>query len=184
MQSLEHLLLRQSHGKLTHPAPTQKQIEAMMQVALRAPDHAGLKPWRYQIFTGRSLETLADYFVQASLAVDPTLNSKQVEKIRNKTFRAPMIVVAIANITEHKKVPKVEQILSVGASVQNLLMAAHFSGVGAIWRSGQLCFNPRLMELLTLNENQTIVGFIYLGQEQGNKRSMVNHDQSEYVEWK
>ena len=81
-----------------------------------------------------------------------------------------MVIVASVCIKEHPKVPKVEQLLSAGASVQNLIMAAHFQGIGAIWRTGNLAFNHHLMKSLGLAESEEIVGFIYLGSEVGEKR--------------
>jgi len=183
MTSLETLLSRKSHNKLIAPAPTKEQVQIMMQAALRAPDHAQLKPWQYRIYTGDALEILGDHFVLASQTDKPNLTVEQAEKIRNKPLRAPMVIVASVKVVEHRKVPAMEQILSAGASVQNLIMTAHFLQIGAIWRTGNLAFNRKLMDLIGLKSNESIVGFIYLGQELGDKKDVVSIDQSRYVEW-
>ena len=183
MSPIETLLNRKSHNKLVGPAPTEAQVKTMMQAALRAPDHAKLRPWRYQVFTGDSLNQLSSHFVNASLADNSALDQSQIEKIAAKPLRAPMVIVASVVQIEHKKVPHVEQMLSAGASVQNLLMVAHFMQIGAIWRTGGLCFNRHLMDLLDFAENQSIVGFIYLGQEEGDKRAVPQIEQDEFVEW-
>jgi len=183
MNPVETLLCRKSHNKLTGPAPTKAQVKTMMQAALRAPDHAKLRPWRYQVFSGESLNRLSNYFVGASLAENSELDEIRIAKIAAKPLRAPMVIVASVIQIEHKKVPPVEQLLSAGASVQNLLMTAHFLQLGAIWRTGGLCFNRHLMDLLGYAENQSIVGFIYLGQEQGSKRAVPQIDQDDFVEW-
>lgn len=183
MTPLDTLLSRKSHNKLTEPAPTASQIELMLQAALRAPDHAQLKPWKYRIFQAGSLLTLADLFTQASQLESPAISQEKLNKIRLKTFRAPMIMVATVNLKDHPKVPEIEQILSAGASVQNLIMAAHFLDIGAIWRTGALCFNHHLNELLNLKEKESIIGFIYLGKEQGEKKPVPIVEQSAFVEW-
>jgi len=183
MNPLKTLLSRKSHNKLTTPAPTEEQVRIMMQAALRAPDHAQLKPWCYRIFTGESLKKLSDHFVTASLTENPELSAEKIERIRNKPLRAPMVIVASVKVVEHRKVPEVEQILSAGASVQNLMMAAHFLQIGAIWRTGDLAFNRKLMDLIGLEANESIVGFIYLGQKLEDKKPVPDIDQADFVEW-
>ena len=184
MSPLETLLSRKSHNKLIEPAPSKEQVEIMMKAALRAPDHALLKPWRYQIFTGEALNELGELFAEISLANNPNLTSEQLNKIKLKPLRAPMVIVSIINVVEHKKVPEVEQVLSAGASAQNLIMAAHFMNIGAIWRTGDLAFSRSLMDELGLASNESITGFIYLGKEEGNKKPVPVINSSEFVEWK
>jgi len=182
--SIDLLLSRKSHNKLIAPAPTKDQVEIMMKAALRAPDHALLKPWRYQVYTGESLNNLSYAFVNASVAESDDLSAEQLTKIGNKPLRAPMVIVAIVKVVEHRKVPEIEQILSAGASVQNLIMAAHFMDIGAIWRTGNLAFSRVLMDELGLAEDESIVGFVYLGNEEGNKKAVPSVEQSDFVEWK
>lgn len=169
-EALALLLSRKSHNKLVLPAPTEQQLKIMFKAALRAPDHAQLKPWRYRVYQGEALLQLASIFVQASTTADPSISPEKAQKIEAKAMRAPLVVVASVCLVEHPKVPEIEQILSSGASVQNLLMAAHFQGVGAIWRTGELAFNSHLGELLDFAENEIVTGFIYLGTEIGVKR--------------
>ncbi|MDH5630428.1 MAG: nitroreductase [Gammaproteobacteria bacterium] len=178
---IETLLSRQSHNKLTEPAPTDEQLDILFSAALRAPDHALLKPWRFRVYKGESLKVLGEFFVQASLADSNDLSEEKQDKIRNKPLRAPMVIIASVSLTEHPKVPEIEQYLSTGASVQNILMAAHFQNIGAIWRTGSLAFNPHLHRLLEMPENEKIVGFIYLGQEEGERRKLKSVDVKDFV---
>lgn len=170
MQPLDILLTRKSHNKLIAPAPTSEQLEVMFQAALRAPDHALLRPWRYRVFENQALQELGDKFVEAMMLSGQELSVEKIEKVRSKPLRAPMVIVASVVLQEHPKVPHVEQILSAGASVQNLLMAAHFQNIGAMWRTGDIAFNDHLMKLLEFEQDEIIVGFIYLGTEEGDKR--------------
>ncbi|MDQ7049765.1 MAG: nitroreductase [Enterobacterales bacterium] len=182
--ALDLLLKRKSHNRLGGQALTKEQLETLFQAAFRAPDHAQLKPWRYQVYSGQSLAKLGDYFIEASKAESETqLTSEQLEKIHNKALRAPTLIVAYLSPKEHPKVPHVEQVLSLGASIQNLLMAAHFLGVGAIWRSGKLCFNPHLAKLLGLKTHESLLGFIYLGEKEGTKRPVPEVEQSQLVSY-
>lgn len=181
MSPVEILLARKSHNRLTFPPPNDQQLDIMFKAALRAPDHASLRPWRYRVYSGHALDRLAEHFVSATLHTTPDLSIEKSEKIRQKPKRAPMVVVASVCVVEHPKVPEIEQHLSAGASVQNLLMAAHFQGIGAIWRTGSLAFNSHLMKLLEFSENESIVGFIYLGTEEGEKRKVKPFEMSDFV---
>jgi len=183
MNVIELMLSRKSHNKLTAPAPSQEQLNILFNAALRAPDHALLRPWRYRVYTGSALDKLADYFVEASINIEPGISEQKLAKIKNKTNRAPMLIVASVCVLEHAKVPETEQILSAGASVQNLLMAAHFQGIGAIWRTGSLAYNLHLMECLDFAKNEQIVGFIYLGTEEGEKRKAKEFEISDFVRY-
>ena len=181
MNPLELLLTRKSHNKLMKPAPNEQQLEIMFKAALRAPDHALLRPWQYRVYEGEGLDKLGHYFAEATLSTEPELTPEKLDRIRNKPHRAPMVIVASVVIKEHSKVPRVEQVLSAGASVQNLLMAAHFQKIGAIWRTGNLAFNSKLMRLIGLSKTEEIVGFIYLGTEDGEKRKAKDFDISDFV---
>jgi nitroreductase len=179
--AIELLLSRKSHNKLIAPAPSQAQLDIMFKAAIRAPDHALLRPWRYRVYQGDSLGQLGELLAQAMQKSEPDVTQEKLNKIKLKPLRAPMVIVASVEIKEHKKVPRIEQILSAGASVQNLLMAAHFQGVGAMWRTGSLAFNQHLMDSLNFAETEEIVGFIYLGTEEGGKREAKAFDIDDFV---
>ncbi len=181
MDPIETLLSRNSHNKLVEPAPTEEQLKIIFEAALRAPDHALLRPWKYRVYTDKGLDRLGDYFVAASLQDDPNLSEEMQLKIHNKPKRAPMVIVASVCLKEHPKVPHVEQILSAGASVQNILMAAHFQNVGAMWRTGSMAVNQEFKRLLHFSETEMVVGFIYLGTELGDKKKIKPFEIEDFV---
>lgn len=180
---IEKFLLRKSHPKLLEPAPSEEQLKLLLKAALRAPDHALLKPWRYRVFSGEGLQQLGDFFAQASRESDPEILQDALERIKAKALRAPVVIVASVFLKDHPKVPHIEQILSAGAGVQNILTAAHFLGIGAMWRTGSLAFSDCLMRLMGLDENEQIIGFVYLGTEEGDKRPVKHPELDDYVSW-
>lgn len=163
MDALELLVNRTSSPMLQAPAPTEAQLEVMMKAASRAPDHGSLRPYRFLKIEGEGLTELGELFLNASRADNADLPEAQVNKLRNMPLRAPMILVAIAVTQEHPKVPKGEQIITAGCAAQAVIQAACAQGVGAMWRSGDLAFNPRVAEGLGLDDNEEIIGFVYLG---------------------
>jgi nitroreductase len=96
-----------------------------------------------------------------------TTNKLEEGKIRqalNKPFRAP-VIIAVA-CTPHLTDPKVHQIeeqAAVSAAIQNMLLAAHSLGLGAIWRTGWQTYHPEMKKLFGLQTKDEILGFIYLG---------------------
>lgn len=163
MDAITAVTQRVSVAQLTGPGPTQKQLEQMYQAAFRAPDHAWMRPWRYLTIKGEGLVQLGEIFAEAHLQENPELTEDKIIKIKSKPQRAPVMIVAIANIKDHYKVPAVEQQLAVGAGIQNILITAYAQGLGAIWRTGSMAYNQHVKDSLGLAEQEEILGFIYVG---------------------
>lgn len=163
MDALKALQGRQSAARLIDPAPDEAALAELFAAALRAPDHAGLRPWRFLLVRGTARQQLGELFVRARQRRDPAASAAQIEKLRQAPLRAPLIMVAYSHLQPHPKVPEIEQLLSTAAAVQNLLLAAHALGFGAIWRTGEMAHDPEVRAGLGLQQSDRIVGFIYLG---------------------
>ena len=105
MQALDLLLNRVSVGRLLEPAPDAAQRELMFRAALRAPDHGQLRPWRFITVDGEARARLGELFAEAQ-AQDPTSKPEALDKARAMPLRAPLLVVVVARIAEHPKVPQ------------------------------------------------------------------------------
>jgi nitroreductase len=167
MEAIEALLNRKSVPRLQEPGPDDAQLETMFKAALRAPDHASLRPWSFIVFEGDDRVELGDIFAQALAKREPDTSDIGLEKAKSKALRAPTIIAVIAKITEHPKVPAIEQKLSAGAAAQNILLAAHAMGLAGIWRTGAPCFDPFVREKLGASGEDEIVGFLYIGTSNG-----------------
>ena len=120
MKTIDALLTRNSSPKLTNPIPTEEQLDIAYQCALRAPDHAWIRPWKFIQITGKGLDKLSDAFINTAKKLDPNTKPEILEKYKSAPFRAPLIIVLVANIKEHPKVPIIEQQLSTAAAGQNM----------------------------------------------------------------
>lgn len=87
---------------------------------------------------------------------------RERERTLGRPLRAPMIIVVIATRPANARLPEVEQLLSAGAAMQNLLNAAYAEGVGAIWRTGDAANVPFVKAGLGVGDGGHIVGFLYL----------------------
>ncbi|MEH6551943.1 MAG: nitroreductase family protein [Pseudomonadales bacterium] len=183
MDAIEALLTRNSAPRLTEPAPKGHDLELMFQAALRAPDHAWLKPWRFLTIEGDARLKLADLMVNIRLA-SGSLSEEDETKLRSKALRAPLIVVVIADTREHPKVPILEQHISAGCAAHSMLIAAHALGYAGVWRTGGLAFDRQFAQGLGLTEAQHIVGFLYLGTREGEPKSLPKRVINDFVkEW-
>lgn len=167
MDALTALHNRVSCGLLTDPAPSEQQRQNIFRAALRAADHACLRPWRFLLVEGEARHRLGEIFLQATERdTAAPLSDAQRERALAMPLRAPLIIVAITRLQEHPKVPKLEQHMSTAGAVQAMLTAAYAQDIGAYWRTGPLAQNPLVAEGLGLEENECIDGFIYCGTRQ------------------
>lgn len=184
MDALDALHRRSSVPKLSDPIPSQEMLENIYKAAFSAADHAVLKPWRFLVIKGDSRERLGKLFVEAGIAKNPSLDSAAIEKLRCKPLRAPLILVCISSFKAHPKVPEIEQDLSAGAATQNMLLAAFAQGLGAMWRTGSLAYDPIVKSGLGLSETEKIIGFLYIGTINGGTKQLSEPDtQSHFQDW-
>lgn len=164
MNALDALINRTSSPRLEGPAPTSEQLELMLRAALRAPDHGALRPWRFIVTQGEGLVRMGELFARAAREADPELPQAKYDKCLQMPLRAPMIVTVVAVMREHPKVPRDEQLISAGCAAHAITQAAYVQGLGAIWRTGDMAYNPGVRDGLGLAPHEEIVGFVYLGQ--------------------
>lgn len=184
MDALTALHTRVSTPRLSGAEPGAEALRNMFMAALRAPDHAQLRPWRFLLVRGDARHQLGELFAQAQLQDDSASTSLSLEKARFKPLRAPLVIVVIASVKPHAKVPEVEQILSTGAAAQNMLIAAHAQGLGAMWRTGPMAYHPLVHRGLGLKQQEKIVGYLYVGEVEGQQRSVEPPNIDDFVtEW-
>ncbi|MCP3906844.1 MAG: nitroreductase [Oceanicoccus sp.] len=190
MDALTLLHSRNSAPRLREPAPEGEALENMFKAALRAPDHAWLRPWRFLTITGDSRHELGQLFVTATQqrreqAGEPAMTAEEITKLTAKPLRAPLIITVIASIKEHPKVPAVEQVISAGCAAHGLLLAAHAQGFAGVWRTGSNVADPTVMQGLGLQPHEEIIGFLYFGTVDGNYKTLRELTVDDYKQsWK
>ncbi len=184
MDALDNILLRNSARSLTLPHPTEEEMETVYKAALRAPDHAWLRPSRFIQVTGEGLNKLSEIFVEYAKENIDDVAPETLEKYKSAPFRAPMVIILVTNVTEHPKVPEIEQMLSSATAGQNILLALNALNYSAIWRTGIFAFNEMVSQRMGLEENQKIIGYLYVGTSEGKVKNIPELDPSDYVtEW-
>lgn len=181
MDAITNLLSRNSPRELTLPFPSKEDMHEIYQAALRAPDHAWLRPSRFIEVTGDGLTKLSKAFVEYAKNELKDVTPMQMDKYQSAPFRAPMVIILITKITEHPKVPKVEQMLSTAAAAENILLALHAKNFAGIWRTGKFAFNKKIAKYLNLPSDHEIVGYLYVGTPAGTSKKIPELDVSKFV---
>lgn len=178
---LQFLQQRNSAPKLIDPAPSAPQLEEMFRAALRVPDHAWLRPWRFIVVAGERRQALGQLLEQCLLQRVPDADEAARTKARNAPLRAPLLIVPVVRLSEHPKVPKSEQRLSAGCTAQALLLAAEATGYAGIWRTGDAAFDRNVMAGLGLAAEEEIIGFLYLGTRDGEAKKIPHLETADFV---
>lgn len=177
---IEAILERSSEPRLTSPAPDKALLDTVFECAARAPDHALLRPWRYLVIEGDGLQALGNLF--ASAADDPHQPlSTDREKLLRMPQRAPMMIVGIGCYRPHPKVPQEEQTMSAAVGMGYMLLALQSAGFGAMWRTGPVAHHPAIRKGLGIADDETIVGFLYVGTVDRAKPSVPRPAVTEFV---
>jgi nitroreductase len=149
--------------ELTGPGPAPAELDTLLTVASRVPDHGKLTPWRFIVFEGdarlKAGETIASVFK----AANPQATDDQVAFERNRLARAPLVVAVVSRAGPHVKIPEWEQVLSAGAAAMNLVTAAHALGFAANWITEWYAYDRRVLDALGLGAAEKIAGFVHIG---------------------
>ena len=163
LTSLPAYLASRRSGKprdMIAPGPDGVQLDAILKLAMRTPDHGKLFPWRFVKITDRP--AFAALLEKAFIAANPDSRAAQIEAAVAPAFMAPTLVVLLYAPQASAKIPAWEQQLSVGAVGMNLLHSAHAYGFVASWITGWASYDSSVRATLCEGEEQ-IAGFFYIG---------------------
>jgi nitroreductase len=167
MDALELLLGRESALKLESPGPSEAELEVMFRSAVRAPDHGRLRPWQFVVVPEDRREAFGGLLAESMARRMPHASAEELARERGKAMRAPVIVVAAAKLAKGHKIPEIEQLLSAGAAVEHIILAANAQGYGAMWKTGAPAYDAAVKAALGIAADSEIVGFLYLGTQVG-----------------
>ena len=149
---------------MTGPGPSSEQLDRLLNIAVRVPDHGKLTPWRFIVFEDDARARAGQIVVDRYHELHANHGEETLDVQRNMFSRAPCVVAVVSTATtDHPKIPEWEQLMSAGAVCQNMLVAATAMGLGAQWISGWFSYDRRVLTAFGLADSERIAGFIYLG---------------------
>jgi nitroreductase len=164
VDAIEALRGRRSIGKLDGDVP-EAELRELIELATWAPNHKLTEPWRFTVLRGSARERFGTLWAEIVAAETELTGGQRDELMRRTAFkplRAP-VIVAVSVRTDQNAVRAVEDFAAASAAVQNMLIAAHALGLGAIWRTGDVAYRDEVKAFLGLDPADRIVGFVYLG---------------------
>jgi nitroreductase len=184
MTVLDVLLSRVSVSSLQEPTPEGRDLDLILASGLRAPDHGGLRPWRFVLVRGAAREAFADTIIEALKLEETAAPRSLIARHRARLLNAPLIIALGVRLQPGTPIPEIEQMLSAGAAAMNMLNAAHALGYGGIWITGAMTYDPAVLGVLGLEASDKLAGFLFVGTPKEMSRTVRRPDVSNHVtEW-
>lgn len=148
---------------LTEPGPSAEELDTLLLIASRVPDHGRLAPWRFLVLEGEGRARAGEAIARAFRSDEPGAPEDRVLFERNRLARAPLVVAVVSRARAHVKIPDWEQVLSAGAVCMNLVVAANAMGYGTSWLTEWYASDRRVLDALGLDPQERIAAFIHIG---------------------
>lgn len=143
--------------------PTDAEIETLLTIAARSPDHGKMAPWYFIVVKDEARTAMGDLLKTAYKAdEDPAAEPAKLDLEAERFLRAPLAIIVVSRMRDGKN-PVWEQMLSSGAVCTHLSLAAHALGYGVNWLTEWYAFSPTFRDLLGLDARDNIAGVLYIG---------------------
>lgn len=162
---IDYLAVRRSVPafQMCEPGPSTAEIEQMLTLAVRVPDHGKIAPWRFVVYRGAERARIGEALLAMALEKNPALSEEMIAVERARFTRAPVVIGVISTAGPHVKIPEWEQLMSAGAVCLNLLMAANAHGYVSNWLTEWFSYDQKAHPLLGIRPGEKVAGFIHIG---------------------
>jgi len=184
MELLTAIHTRISVPKVKADALPRNVIEKLLDAGNQAPNHHRVRPWRFFVLTGAARERLGDVMAASQRDRRPDLPPGAYEKTRALPLRAPvMIAVGVDIPAPDSKAIEIENVCAAAAACQNILLAAHDLGLGAMWRTGEWARDPKVKAFFGFPPEQHLIAFLYVGVPEGETKFTERPPVDDRVVW-
>lgn len=149
--------------ELGGPGPTAPELDTILSIASRVPDHGKLTPWRFIVFEGNARLAAGEKLAAIFRENNPQATADQIAFERERLARAPLVIAVVSRAAPHVKIPEWEQVLSAGAATMNLVTATHALGFAASWITEWYAYDRAALDAFGVGENERIAGFVHIG---------------------
>jgi len=149
--------------EMGEPGPSAAELETILTIGARVPDHGKLTPWRFIVFEGGARVRAGEVIAKVFARKNPQATAADIDVEKHRLTDAPLVIGVVSFTKPHPKVPPWEQELSAGASAMNMVTAATALGYGACWLTGWFAFDRDVLDGLGLKADEKLAGFIHIG---------------------
>jgi nitroreductase len=161
----DYLMTRRSVGQafLQEPGPNAAELEQILTIGTRVPDHGKLAPWRLVLFAGDDRAAIGLRLEQMAKAKNPDMDEASLERERLRFLPPPLTIGVLSGPKLHPTVPEWEQFLSAGNVAFNLVHAAFALGFAANWVSRWYSMDDAAARMLGARDGERFVAFVQIG---------------------
>ncbi len=149
--------------EMSPPGPSPAELETILTIGARVPDHGKLMPWRFSVFEGDARVRAGEVIARVFARKNPHAAADEIDVEKRRLTDAPLVIGVVSFTRPHPKVPPWEQELSAGASAMNIVTAATALGYAACWLTGWFAFDRDVLDGLGLKADEKLAGFIHIG---------------------
>lgn len=160
-----YLMTRRSVGIafLKDPGPDAQQLEDMLTIATRVPDHGKLAPWRLVVFAGDARAAAGEKLAAIVKSRNPSAEDASIDAEKRQFLPAPVTIGVLSTAKPHPKIPEFEQLISAGNVAFNLVHAAYALGFAAQWITRWFTYDDEAAAALGARPGERFVGFVHIG---------------------
>jgi len=139
-------------------------VKQILENATWAPNHGQTEPWKFVVFTGDGLKTLADF--QSGVykeSAGEKFKEPTYQKLQKNPLLASHVIALCMKRDPNKKHPEVEEISAVACAVQNMYLSVTAYELGGYWTTGGVTYNQKAKAFFELEDDDKLLGFFYLG---------------------
>ena len=148
---------------LREPAPTAEELETILRIASRVPDHGRLAPWRFILYRGEARHRVGRLLADLAEKREGPLPEARRQQELARFSRAPLVIGVVSSPKDNPKIPQWEMFLSGGAAAMSLVIAANAHGYGTNWITNWYSDLEEGRRLLGLSPRERVVGFVHVG---------------------
>ena len=150
-------------GFLKDPGPTPAELQEILTIGTRVPDHGKYVPWRLVVIQGDARQQAGEKLAAIRKARVPEIDAASLEIERRQFLPAPLTIGVILSPKPNPKAPEMEQLLSAGNVCFNLSHAAFAMGYAASWTNKWYGFDTEAEQMLGARGGERFVGFVHIG---------------------
>jgi nitroreductase len=167
MDLFEAIKKRESSPSFKEDAVPKHIIEKVLEAGTWAPNRFFTEPWRFWVLTGEGRRPLGNILVDIEMEnmKDPNSeeNQKKLQLRKEQAFAAPVIIIVGCEVSEKARVVPIEEIESVSACIQNILLALHAEGLEGYWKTPSVIYDTKFKEFIGLKEKDHVLALLHIG---------------------
>ena len=153
-------------------------IREILLNANHAPTHRMTQPWFFKVYKNESKQKLIDIVSK----IDESKISKiKLDKFIQKINDSNTVISIFLNRDEKERLPEWEEIAAVSMAVQNMWLTCYVNNIGSYWSTPG--FIHEYGNLIKLDNNQSSLGFFFMGVYDHKESPKLRDDINTKIEW-